>query len=68
MELWIPYGETEIPVRVPDDNFYRILELANTLGAKSASSIVEDSSIMEKRGVMKLLKRIDFLLSVPSHL
>ena len=26
MELWIPYGETEIPVRVSDDNFYRILE------------------------------------------
>ena len=26
MELWIPYGETEIPIRVPDDNFYKILE------------------------------------------
>ncbi len=26
MELWIPYGATEIPVRVSDDNFYRILE------------------------------------------
>ncbi len=43
MELWIPYGETEIPVRVPDDNFYRILEPAKTLGAKSASSIVEEA-------------------------
>jgi nickel-dependent lactate racemase len=43
LELWIPYGETEIPVRVPDDNFYRILELAKTLGAKSASSIVEEA-------------------------
>ena len=26
MEFWIPYGETEIPIRVPDDNFYKILE------------------------------------------
>ena len=26
MELWIPYGNTEIPVRVSDGNFYRILE------------------------------------------
>jgi nickel-dependent lactate racemase len=43
LELWIPYGETEIPVRVPDDNFYRILEPAKTLGAKSASSIVEEA-------------------------
>ena len=33
MELWIPYGETEVPVRVPDDNFYRILEPAKPLGA-----------------------------------
>lgn len=43
MELWIPYGETEIPVRVPDDNFYRILEPAKTPGAKNASSMVEDA-------------------------
>lgn len=26
MEFWIPYGETEVPVRVPDANFYKILE------------------------------------------
>lgn len=26
LELWLPYGRTEIPVRVPDDNFYRIVE------------------------------------------
>ncbi len=26
MEFWIPYGETEVPIRVPDDNFYKILE------------------------------------------
>lgn len=43
MELWIPYGATEIPVRVPDDNFYRILEPAKTLGVKSPSSIVEEA-------------------------
>ena len=26
MEFWMPYGDTEVPVRVPDDNFYKILE------------------------------------------
>lgn len=43
MELWIPYGETEIPVRVPDDNFYRILEPAKTLGAKNSATIIEEA-------------------------
>ncbi len=43
MELWIPYGETEIPVKVPDDNFYRILEPAKQPGAKIASAIVEEA-------------------------
>ncbi|HVH14242.1 MAG TPA: lactate racemase domain-containing protein [Candidatus Angelobacter sp.] len=41
MELWIPYGGTEIPVRVPDDNFFRILEPAKTLGAKNPASMIE---------------------------
>ncbi len=26
MEFWLPYGQTEVPIRVPDDNFYQILE------------------------------------------
>ena len=43
MELWIPYGETEVPVRVPDDNFYRILEPAKPLGTKDATSIIEEA-------------------------
>jgi lactate racemase len=43
LELWIPYGETEVPVKVPDDNFYRILEPAKQLGAKSASAIIEEA-------------------------
>jgi nickel-dependent lactate racemase len=25
LELWVPYGNTEVPVKVPDDNFYRII-------------------------------------------
>jgi len=43
LELWIPYGETEVPVRVPDDNFYRILEPAKPLGTKDAPSIIEEA-------------------------
>jgi nickel-dependent lactate racemase len=43
LELWIPYGETEIPVKVPDDNFYRILEPAKQPGAKTASAIIEEA-------------------------
>lgn len=42
MELWIPYGETEIPVKVPDDNFYRILEPTKQPG-KVASAIIEEA-------------------------
>jgi lactate racemase len=41
LELWIPYGETEIPVKVPDDNFYRILEPPKQPGAKSPSAMIE---------------------------
>jgi nickel-dependent lactate racemase len=43
LELWIPYGETEVPVRVPDDNFYRILEPAKPLGAKNTPAIIEEA-------------------------
>jgi len=43
LELWIPYGETEVPVRVPDDNFYRIMEPAKPLGTKDAPSIIEEA-------------------------
>jgi len=43
LELWIPYGETEVPVRVPDDNFYRILEPVKRLGTKDAPAIIEDA-------------------------
>jgi len=43
LELWIPYGKTEVPVRVPDDNFYRIMEPAKPLGTKDAPSIIEEA-------------------------
>ena len=43
MELWIPYGETEVPVRVPDDNFYRILEPAKPLGTRDAPTFIEEA-------------------------
>src|SRR2546428_13915956 len=39
----MPYGEAEVPVRVPDDNFYRILEPAKPLGTKDATSIIEEA-------------------------
>ena len=42
MELWLPYGSTEIPVRVPDDNFYRILE-PNKPGPKDTVALIENA-------------------------
>jgi len=51
LELWIPYGETEVPVRVPDDNFYRILEPAKPLGTKDATSIIEEALEMPIGGL-----------------
>ncbi len=43
MEIWIPYGETEIPVKVPDDNFYRILEPTKQPGTKHPSAVIEEA-------------------------
>ncbi|HZY93527.1 MAG TPA: lactate racemase domain-containing protein [Candidatus Bathyarchaeia archaeon] len=40
MELWIPYGETEVPVRVPDDNFYRVLEPAKPASPVSVTDLL----------------------------
>ena len=51
MELWIPYGETEVPVRVPDDNFYRILEPAKPLGTRDAPTIIEEALENPIRGL-----------------
>jgi lactate racemase len=42
MELWLPYGKTEIPVRVPDDNFYRIVE------PRKSTPVVDMASLIEK--------------------
>jgi lactate racemase len=43
MELWLPYGQTEIPIRVPDDNFYRILEPSKPSTTKSVNTLVKGS-------------------------
>ena len=43
MEFWIPYGETEIPIRVPDDNFYKILEPNKPGKAKDQVSLINES-------------------------
>ena len=43
MEFWIPYGETEIPVRVSDDNFYRILEPAKPPNSKDPTVQVSEA-------------------------
>jgi lactate racemase len=43
MELWLPYGQTEIPIRIPDDNFYRILEPSKPSATKSIAALVENS-------------------------
>jgi lactate racemase len=43
MELWIPYGETEIPIRVPDDNFYKILEPKKPTATIQLPDQIEDS-------------------------
>ncbi|OLB71398.1 hypothetical protein AUI06_04120 [archaeon 13_2_20CM_2_52_21] len=43
MELWIPYGETEVPVKVPDDNFYKIVEPAKPIVTKNVPRIIEEA-------------------------
>ena len=43
MELWLPYGRTEIPIRVPDDNFYRIIEPKKTVGTVDTAALIENA-------------------------
>ncbi len=43
MELWLPYGQTEIPIRIPDDNFYRILEPNNSSRIGNPRALVENA-------------------------
>ncbi len=42
MEFWIPYGETEVPVRVPDGNFYKILEPAKPSANRDTGVLIND--------------------------
>lgn len=41
MELWLPYGQTEIPVRIPDDNFFRVIEPPKPTAPPSLSGLIE---------------------------
>ena len=43
MELWLPYGRTEIPVRVPDDNFYRIVEPPKPAASTDIGTMVNNA-------------------------
>ncbi|TMI37075.1 DUF2088 domain-containing protein [Candidatus Bathyarchaeota archaeon] len=43
MELWLPYGETEIPIRIPDHNFYRILEPKKPSAVGDVRALVENA-------------------------
>ncbi len=43
LEFWIPYGDTEVPVRVPDDNFYKILEPPKVNTPKDPATLVAQS-------------------------
>jgi nickel-dependent lactate racemase len=43
LEFWIPYGDTEVPVRVPDDNFYKILEPSKPSRAVDSALLFSES-------------------------
>ncbi len=43
MELWLPYGQTEIPIRIPDDNFYRILEPPKPSTTVDVTGLIENA-------------------------
>jgi nickel-dependent lactate racemase len=43
LEFWIPYGTTEVPVRVPDDNFYKILEPPKPQQTKDPATLVSQT-------------------------
>jgi nickel-dependent lactate racemase len=43
LEFWIPYGTTEVPVRVPDDNFYKILGPPKPTQTSDPTAVVSKS-------------------------
>ncbi len=51
MEFWIPYGETEVPVSVPDDNFYKILEPTKPRFEKDPVLLVKEALDKPVEGV-----------------
>lgn len=51
MELWLPYGQTEIPVRIPDDNFFRIVEPPKPTGTPDIGTLVLQALEKPVRGV-----------------
>jgi len=57
LEFWVPYGTTEVPVRVPDTNFYRILEPAKP-AANTPAIGHHDSSVNRKSGRERLHDRL----------
>jgi len=52
LEFWIPYGETEVPIRVPDDNFYKILEPPRT--AHKDPNILVDQALNSPVGGLSI--------------
>jgi lactate racemase len=54
LEFWVPYGATEVPVRVPDTNFYRILESAKPAANTSDIATLVARSLENPIGNMPL--------------
>ncbi len=74
MELWIPYGSTEIPIRVPDDNFYKILEPKKPVPRPDLSARLEESlghpiGNLSLAGIVRPGTTVGVLIDplVPSH-
>jgi len=54
LEFWVPYGTTEVPVRVPDTNFYRILEPAKPTANTPAIATLIGQSLENPVGNVSL--------------
>ncbi len=57
MEFWVPYGETEVPARIPDDNFYKILE-PNKPGASKDLAVTIKTSLDNPVGGVSLRQMV----------
>ncbi len=54
MEFWLPYGSTEVPVRIPDQNFQRIIESSEKADSAQQAPVLVERALDSPIGKLAL--------------